>query len=290
MLIDELVQFCHTELQTKPCRGCTKTGNGDCGHNCKNCLDDLHYHQNCIRCDYTCERLLDHYVCRYSYKYCSEILYALETVDLSRYPVFNILSLGCGGATDLMAFDYLSLPQPLAYLGLDKNPYWARIHAQIAGYFSAGGVPARVQFSQDTDVLRYFDNTSVTNCNILIVEYLLSFFYAQIGRVGTIQWFRALVRNVVAQKMPSSPFLVIFNDVDSRNTGRDTFPAFRSIVEEAGLHVNFERRMCFKPDSYYADAQHYPSRRNQFQLPSFVKDNYTPAINCESAQLILEVQ
>lgn len=168
MLIDELVQFCHTELQTKPCRGCTKTGSGDCGHNCKNCLDDLHYHQNCIRCDYTCER--------------------------------------------------------------------------------------------------------------------------QLGRYRTLQWFRALVRNVVAQKLPSSPFLVIFNDVDSRNTGRDTFPAFRSIVEEAGLHVNFERRMCFKPDSYYADAQQYPSRRNQFQLPSFVKDNYTPAINCESAQLILEVQ
>ena len=143
---------------------------------------------------------------------------------------------------------------------------------------------------QNTDVLRYFDSTPVPNCNILIVEYLLSFFYAQIGWAGTIQWFRTLVQNVVAQKLPGSPFLVIFNDVDSRNTGRDTFPEFRSIVEEAGLHVNFERRMCFKPDSYYADAQQYPSRRNRFRLPSFVKDNYTPAIRCESAQLILEVQ
>ena len=290
MLIDELVRFCHTELQTKPCRCCTKTGSGDCGHSCKNCLDDLHYHRNCIRCDYTCERLLDYYVCRYSYKYCSEILYALERVDLSHYPVFNILSLGCGGAADLMAFDYLGLPQPLAYLGLDKNPCWAKIHAQIAGYFSAGGIPSRVQFSQSTDVLHYFDSISVPNCNILIVEYLISFFYTQLGRYQTLQWFRTLVRSVVAQKLPGSPFLVIFNDVDSRYTGRDTFPAFRSIVEEAGLHVNFERRMCFKPNSYYANAERHPSQWNKFQLPPFVKDNYTPAINCESAQLILEVQ
>lgn len=55
MLIDEMVAFCHRELMNKHCSGCS---NDDlCRHNCKNCLDDLHYHRNKIRDDYSCEYL-----------------------------------------------------------------------------------------------------------------------------------------------------------------------------------------------------------------------------------------
>lgn len=75
---------------------------------CKECLDDIHYHEHQYRDEYDCERLLDYYVCRYSYKYCSEMIYALRQKDLSSYPYFHILSLGCGGAPDLMAFEYMN--------------------------------------------------------------------------------------------------------------------------------------------------------------------------------------
>lgn len=108
MLIDKMVCFCHRELQSTQCEDCQNSGL--CGENCKNCLDDLHYYTNHIRNDYDCERLLDFYVCRYSHKYCSETIYALENVDLSDYPYFHILSLGCGGAADLMAFDCMNFP------------------------------------------------------------------------------------------------------------------------------------------------------------------------------------
>ena len=111
MLIDEIVDFCDNEYSSYECTGCHK--HHLCQQDCKNCLDDLHYHKNRIRTDYSCEHLLDYYVCRYSYKYCSEIIYALECVDLSRYPYFNILSLGCGGAPDLMAFDYFDVPKAI---------------------------------------------------------------------------------------------------------------------------------------------------------------------------------
>ena len=33
------------------------------------------------------------------------MIYALRQLDLAQYPYFHILSLGCGGAPDLMAFD-----------------------------------------------------------------------------------------------------------------------------------------------------------------------------------------
>ncbi len=70
----------------------------ECGYNCKDCLDDIHFHHHTYRDEYNCERLLDYYICRYSYKYCSEMIYALRQLDLAQYPYFHILSLGCGGS------------------------------------------------------------------------------------------------------------------------------------------------------------------------------------------------
>lgn len=283
MLIDEMVAFCHRELMNKHCSGCS---NDDlCRHNCKNCLDDLHFHRNKIRDDYSCEYLLDYYICRYSYKYCSEMMYALEDVDFSGYPYFHILSLGCGGAADLMAFDCLQLDKPISYIGLDINPFWEKIHNEIEDRCTCG----EVEFFREIDVLEYFENAEVPRYNILSIEYLISFFYRTIGERGMKQWFQQLVNNIIERKAVDSPLLVIINDVDSINTGRDTFLYLRKIIEECGLRVNFERRMRFKDSAYYPNSVQYPSKQNKFELPLYVKENYCPAINCESAQLILEV-
>lgn len=107
MLIYDLVSFCDEEYKNSDCFPCTAKTicKGNCGQHCKECLDDIHYHEHQYRDEYDCERLLDYYVCRYSYKYCSEMIYALRQKDLLRYPYFHILSLGCGGAPDLMALN-----------------------------------------------------------------------------------------------------------------------------------------------------------------------------------------
>ena len=91
MLIDDVVEFCDNEYNYNICVNCNSKffcNNHACG--CKKCLDDLHFHNNIYRNSYNCERLFDYYVCRYSHKYCSEILYAFEEcVDLSQYPFFT---------------------------------------------------------------------------------------------------------------------------------------------------------------------------------------------------------
>lgn len=213
------------------------------------------------------------------------MIYALENVDLSPYPYFHILSLGCGGAADLMAFDCLPMSKPISYIGFDKNPFWEKIHDEIKDRCTCG----KVQFFRDVDVLEYFEDEKVPQCNILSIEYLISFFYRTVGEHGMKQWFHQLVNNIINRKPEDSPLLVIINDVDSINTGRDTFLYLRKIVEECGLRVSFERRMRFKDSAYYSNSVQYPSKQNKFELPQYVKENYCPAINCESAQLILEV-
>lgn len=62
MLIDEIVDFCDNEYSSYECTVCHK--HHLCQQDCKNCLDDLHYHKNRIRTDYSCEHLLDYYVAK----------------------------------------------------------------------------------------------------------------------------------------------------------------------------------------------------------------------------------
>lgn len=106
-----------------------------CKHDCKECLDDIHYHNNSLRFDYSCRKILDYYVCRYSYRYCSEIRYALQEVELDKYSDLNILSLGCCGVADLMAFDEVCSEKTNEYYSLDINEYWDTIRKQICYFF-----------------------------------------------------------------------------------------------------------------------------------------------------------
>ena len=289
MLIEKLVNFCDEEFQNSECSPCTakKMCDVDCGENCKNCLDDIHWHSHKYRDEYDCERLLDYYVCRYSYKYCSEIIYALNELDLSDYPYFHILSLGCGGAPDLMAFEYMEYEQKVSYIGVDKNRYWKKIHNFIEKSFSNG----RAQFRQEIDVLSYFDQNELKKCNVIIIQYLISFFYDTIGKSGIRKWFSQLAENIIRNKPESSPLMIIINDADSINTGRDTFSLFIEEIEKVGLEVSIELRRRFKEPDYYENSQRYRSDRNIFEneIPEDFITDYCVAKTCTSAQLILEV-
>lgn len=62
----------------------------------------------------------DFYMCKYSYRYTSEIIYALEWMpSLSSEKNLKVLSFGCGPCTDLFAIDYLRVSGKLCYQILD---------------------------------------------------------------------------------------------------------------------------------------------------------------------------
>lgn len=289
MLIDELVSFCDEEYQNSECFPCSAKVmcERECGYNCKDCLDDIHFHHHTYRDEYNCERLLDYYICRYSYKYCSEMIYALRQLDLAQYPYFHILSLGCGGAPDLMAFEYMDYEQQISYYGVDKNPYWEKIHDYIEVNFNGG----RTRFDRDINVLKYFEENEIRGCNVIVIQYLISFFYDAVGRNGLRRWFSYLAENIVRNKPDNSPLLIIINDADSINTGRDAFPLFVEEIERVGLSISYERRRRFKDHNYYVGSLRYENNQNVFEreIPDRFVYDYCVAKYCESAQLILEV-
>lgn len=284
MLIDEIINYCDKEYSSTGCECANCKSTYICQKNCKNCLDDIHYHKNNIRTDYNCKRLLNYYICRYSYKYCSEIMYALKEIDFNSYSNFNILSLGCGGAADLMAFDEICSDKINNYYGLDINEYWKSIHEQIISSSSYD-----IKFLRNIDVLTYVHTTNIKNFNVIIIEYLISYLYPLVGEHKIYRFFDDIIKNVVSNKSRDTPMLIIINDVDSCYTGRDTFQGFIDKLNERGYNSKYKKKR-FKQFDYYNNSEQYETNENFYNIDYDFQQKYCVAKYCESVQLIIEVE
>ena len=108
MLKDHLLNWCRNEFEKSNAGFCDCSCNNKeyCHHDCQECLNQVHwYPTHGDRSDYDCPNLLLNYVLHYTDCYSQQISEALKLVDISRYPYYNIFSIGCGAAPDLMAFE-----------------------------------------------------------------------------------------------------------------------------------------------------------------------------------------
>lgn len=279
-LLEKMIEYCDQMYSDYQCDECT---GHNCTNKCKDCLDDIHFHTNRIRRSYDCEKLLYYYLCRYSYKYCSEIIYALEKIDPSRYPFFNILSLGCGGAADLMAFDCCTDgDDDIYYHGVDINTYWDDIHSKISELYP------HASFTTNFDVKRDIPTLRNESYNVVIIEYLISYLYSR-GSSVVSNLFDDIIEYIVSNKPQGSPMLIIINDVDSINTGRDTFKRLAEKLENLGYDITVQK-LRFKSDAYYSGSTQYPSNQNLFECVWEFQQKYCVALRCESAQMLIEIE
>lgn len=279
-LLEQMIEYCDQMYSDYQCDECTGQ---NCTHNCKECLDDIHFHHNRIRYKYDCEKLLYYYLCRYSYKYCSEIIYALNNINLNRYRYFNILSLGCGSAADLMAFDYCcDKDEEIAYHGVDINTYWDNIHSKISELYPCA------YFSTNFNVKRDIPKLRNESYNVVIIEYLISYLYSRFSSVVS-NLFDDIIEYIVSNKPHDSPMLIIINDVDSINTGRDAFKRLAEKLEDLEYDITVQK-FRFKSDAYYSGSTQYPSNQNLFECVWEFQQKYCVPLSCESAQMIIEIE
>ena len=282
-LLFKMVDYCDQMYLVSHCETCTGQ---NCNHDCKECLDDIHFHHNRIRTAYDCQRLLYYYMCRYSFKYCSEIIYALKEINFRNYPYLSILSLGCGGAADLMAFDeHFASDEYISYHGVDFNSYWDDIHAEITDLYP------KASFSTNFDVKQDMYKLRGDNYNVIIIEYLISYLYScDLSGIRCIEkLFDDLIKYVVRNKAHDSPLLIIINDVDSINKGRDEFIRLANKLEFLGYSIKKYKRH-FKKNTYYSNSERYNSSQNLFKCSWDFQQEYCVALKCESAQMIIEVE
>lgn len=298
MLIDTIIDFCDKEFSAQYtgfiCKDCSHMTK--CPGNCRNCLEEIHYpydHPDGKK-DYNCNNLINYYVCDYTYKYSSEILYLLrQTKTLEKLDRFSIVSIGCGGCPDLMAFEtYLDekeIKKSISYFGIDINKLWKPIHGEIKEY---GDKTSKFSATFEyADAIELFNNFYYEDINIIILQYVISFFYStkQITQIES--FFDNLVSNIIDHKKANTPFIVIINDVNSCYTGRDNFNQLIKKLKDKEYHG--------KCPKYYFDfrikndGQRYGVNHScydiLYKVPSKI-DKYKPWRECSSAQLLIEIE
>ena len=293
-LIKVLTGYCENQFyKCEKCQKCTHPS-GKCSGGCRECSEEVNYHKPGKRTDYNCQNFMYYYVCRYSWKYCSEIMYALEQIDRSTYPAFNILSVGCGGAPDLMAFEKTRSPldtREIFYKGYDMNPYWSPIHEVIQQHTSsAQHIEAEFIYKNIFEVLSS-GKPAVRHYNVIVLEYLLSHFPPEERAVLANTLFDGLIHNVLPNRLAGSPFLFLINDIDHSEVTIYFDKLLRKLYDN-GYTVSLCTRKHFKKRDFdYCDGSvQYPCDKNIFSIPDLIKDKFDCAIKCTSAQLIVEVQ
>lgn len=291
-LIDTLTAFCENQYHSYgECKPCSHPS-GKCSGGCRNCSEEVNYHRGNGRSDYNCQKFIYYYVCRYSWKYCSEMIYALESIDCRKYPEFHILSIGCGGAPDLTALGHIIKPGiPISYQGYDKNPYWQPVHTAIQQYMHSRGY-CNITF-QNRDIFEAFQERSqpvsydnynpvVYRCyNMVVLEYLISHFPTEKRDIMTEKLFDGLIQCILPHRVNYSPFLIIINDIDHE----DVIKYFDRLIQKllnSGYHFTVLKRF-FKREKE-------TNRKNRFEIPSNIKQIFNCAIKCTSAQMIVEVR
>lgn len=295
-LFDSVVDYCHNEYISSTCNNCNHSNNqcpGSSSGNCRQCLEEVHYparHSNGRR-DYECQRMLHFYVCRYTAKYASEMLYLMRKSDaMQTIDNYNVLSIGCGATPDLIALerfcDENSATKTIDYIGIDSNERWRSIHDVISSYQTPTVDRVRFRYLDAVD-----DDISTDEANVVILQYVISHFCnnRQIDQIDN--FFVKLVNDVVAHRQRSVPMAILINDVNSCNRGRNRFSLLVDKLRAANLHV--EDRKHYFDYKIFDDEQRYGERHDSLQTVFEVPDEfefYDPWRQCSSAQLLIEVE
>ena len=302
MLIDDVVHFCDEMFVSYNGKCGCEIGHcnypsGLCSGSCYNCLYHIHYPDRApenSKKEYDCVKMLYHYVCQYSYLYTTELLCAFEFEwdFIKDFLQYHILSLGCGGCADLMAFENLlqikGRLNPISYIGIDINPLWTPIHSRIQTYCDAENIGYKTYYS---DVFDFFKQHSVPDTNIVVISYLISYLYntKQIGAINTLA--ELLAKQVVMHK--GMPLLLIINDVNSYKRGRNYFYLFEQAIQRSGLSINKSLYKYFDTGSLY-DGQKlgtpYDIVSVPFSIPREIQLRYhaNKSIN-STVQFLVEV-
>lgn len=294
MLLNDILEYCNDDYSNENhvCADCTHPG--ECPGNCAECLRQIHFEAGTPgkRHSYDCRNLVDFYVCKYSFKYTSEIVYALNEVSgfVDEKEILNVLSIGCGPCTDLFALDYMKdrgvfKYDELNYIGVDPLDRWKRIHKEIKD--SADDINARFEYEEIQDFLPSLTEEGF-EADIIIMNYLLSDFHKYHGEVEVIDFLNKLVY-YIREVSPNA--IVIINDINldcSRGGGRDYYDMLSSALWEYGFRCI---RRHFDNDcrsGHYDYGDEYGSNGLLFS-PIEVREfeKYEPFTSCSSAQMII---
>lgn len=302
-MLNTILSACNNRYGTEHER-CEDCSYGDyCPHDCEKCLDYIHNpnHAKAGAPDrkYDCTHMADFYTCKYSCRYASEIMYAIERcVDLHNLQELRVLSFGCGPCTDLFAIDELRKRNVLSYntlkyRGVDYSEnVWRWIHRDIKS-FENDNCSIKFFYRDACDLINTIAEGSWTP-NVVIFQYVFSDMQKHTDTQSINNFINTFADYYNTKIQPNT--YIILNDINlSRDYGggREFFDRLlgklNSSIHGKGRFCNDNSRSVRCPRGYpYGDDSNgeFPNNANRFDLSPWQR--YSPFDTCASAQMIIK--
>lgn len=300
-MLREVLSNCDLRYKNKQCDDCSY--GCFCPNDCEKCLDYIHNATHApagapIR-KYDCAYMADFYTCKYSCRYTSEIMYAIERCDdLHKLQKLKVLSFGCGPCTDLFAIDELHKKgllsyQKLEYHGIDysKN-VWQAIHKDIKN------------FKSNEDSIDFFYENAVNYIyslatedwtpNVITFQYVFSDMKKHTDGRDITKFIKAFA-DYYNTKVDAKTYIIL-NDINLSqryNGGREYFDELfnqlNNSICKKGRFCDDNANSPFYPRGYTYGSDsdgEFPYNKNRFDLKPWVM--YAPFNTCASAQMIIK--
>lgn len=302
MLIDYILNNCNDRYVghdfSTTCTDCTC--GTFCEHSCEKCLHYIHSpHKappNYPDRKYDCSNMADMYTCKYSYRYTSEMIYALKRLNDARSKKeLKVLSFGCGPCTDLMALDYLREKriysyEKLSYRGVDySRDVWKLVHQDIKDYNNEH-VTAKF-FYEDACILMDKISSGTWIPDIITFQYVLSDMQKHTGKNAT-NAFIGRLATFINDHMASGSYVVL-NDANfgiDYGGGREYFDRLFNRIHYADMRkgrFHNDNRSFTYPYGEDSDGE-FLYNKNIFKWNKEWENRYTPFDTCASAQMIIK--
>lgn len=304
MMIETILSKCDDRYVGKECEQCKDCSYGVyCSHDCEKCLDYIHNPSHApiggTERKYDCTHMADVYTCKYSCRYTSEIMYALERCkDLHREQNLKVLSFGCGPCTDLFAIDCLREQgvlsyKKLEYRGVDySKDVWRWIHRDIA---ELQNNDCKIKFFyQDACELIHKIAEGTWTPNLIVFQYVFSDMEKHTN-ADSIKDFMDTFAYYYNEKILSNTYIIL-NDINlgcGYGGGRDYFDKLLAKLKESvhkkGRFCNDNARSEYYPRGYpYGENSdgEFPDNANRFDWTPW--NAYSPFKTCASAQMIIK--
>lgn len=283
MNIHDIVDYCNN-LYIKSqyeyrCEEC----NNKCKGSCEKCLDTIHFgdHRR-----YNCKNIVNYYLCKYIYKYSSEIKYLFQSHHtLKELDNIKVLSIGCGPCTDL--FGILESIQNdkqnkfLEYTGIDLNNKWEHIHNYIS-LNNNEKMNAKFIYDDIFNIINSDKFKEEINPNIIIFQYVLSDIIKYNEPIEIKNFIDKLINESIP-KLEDNSF-IIFNDINHIDT-RKYFDYMLQNIKTRGQYAKHHFRHNI--NNYYRYGREYNRNDVLFDIPNHISDRYNPWTFCSSSQLII---
>ncbi len=137
----------------------------------------------------------------------------------------------------------------------------------------------------------FLEHFAVADINVVILQYIISALYTSEGTASVNKLFDLIIENIVKYRSKKEPFVLIINDVNSINMGRDLFLNIVSKLQKAAIRGVYHQ-FYFNGNIQNVAQMYGTKHENNIAMSNEMASKYSryePWQYCTSAQLLIEI-